>query len=367
VTIIRRQTNCFFFALSLTGLAYAGPLFHSDSAAVDLGRVPEGITRDVVFNISNPGDQPLQISIPTVPCACIVMGEQEFTIPPGETHPLVMKFDSLGFSGKTSRTIAVTTNAANYKLMQLEITADVYELFKLDAGKHIKLGYLQAEETAKQTIGVGSECIDLSSIAVGTSKETANENLIVSVSPPNVPATQESNLVLQKGVGQTITTTRQTRREVDVLIRAGTKLGPAKTSVIVSAVDPQNGQVVRKEIEFEATVVDPHIDVQEICFGFMRLNPANINPPQRTLKITSKGLSVDSVTISDIPTYIQAKKSSERPECVTLSLAPIPDQIKKIGVLRNALTVTYQRGATRVRRQIPLSLLIIPAASGGST
>lgn len=98
--------------LTLASTSWAAPELSVDHGSFSFGTITQGKKVQHNFQIKNSGDQPLQIKQLIASCGCTAATPSSTLIAPGKSAEIKVIFDSANFTGKVSKTVAMTTNAA---------------------------------------------------------------------------------------------------------------------------------------------------------------------------------------------------------------------------------------------------------------
>lgn len=128
-----------FAVLATAALASAQPSIHVDKPTIDLGRIEEGRTGEVVFAISNRGDAPLEILEATTTCTCIRFEVPRRVLPPGERLFIPAQYITTGHAGKESGAITLTTNDPASPRTQLIIMVDINAVYEMEPLGQLRL------------------------------------------------------------------------------------------------------------------------------------------------------------------------------------------------------------------------------------
>jgi hypothetical protein len=114
-----------FSSLSKEELANA-PVFKIDATTVDIGKMDQATTKDVIFNFENDGKRDLIIRYirPTCGCTAVQQGGKD-TYKPGESGTIKATFNSGSYQNKVTKAIYVYTNDPKHSENILMLTADV--------------------------------------------------------------------------------------------------------------------------------------------------------------------------------------------------------------------------------------------------
>ncbi|UCG32522.1 MAG: DUF1573 domain-containing protein [Phycisphaerales bacterium] len=110
-----------------------------DQPLIDLGRIEEGRTGEVVFAIQNRGDAPLEILDATTTCTCIRFEVPQRVLPPGERLFISARYVTTGHAGQESGAITLTTNDPQSPRTQLVITVDIDAAYEMEPLGQLRL------------------------------------------------------------------------------------------------------------------------------------------------------------------------------------------------------------------------------------
>jgi hypothetical protein len=103
--------------------AGTGPAIVVPERTRDLGTVRQGETVEAVFEVSNTGDEALEITVkPT--CGCTVV-DHDPAIAPGESGRITARIDTATLSGAIAKSLLVTSNDPTLGPLTLTVRADV--------------------------------------------------------------------------------------------------------------------------------------------------------------------------------------------------------------------------------------------------
>lgn len=122
------------------------------SSVIDAGMVVRGELSEHVFEISNEGDQALEIIEVSPACGCTVV-DFDRVIPPGASGRLVATLNTKSLRGPTAKTVRVFTNDDRNAQIDLVIKANVRTLVEVNPGYARFLAVLgQKPEPLKQVL-----------------------------------------------------------------------------------------------------------------------------------------------------------------------------------------------------------------------
>ncbi len=109
----------------------SGPIAKFDRLEHDFGQIPKlGGPVETVFQLTNTGSKPLQIDRITTSCGCTSADLEKMTIRPGETVPLVVKFDPNFHKepqGRLERVVTLFTNIPDQPEIEVKIYAEIID------------------------------------------------------------------------------------------------------------------------------------------------------------------------------------------------------------------------------------------------
>lgn len=93
----------------------------------DLGKIKQGVEISATFVIGNEGDGDLEIHAIKPDCGCTIatLSKSQRRVPPGDSVPLVVTFDSKGRFGIQDLIFQVSTNDRNHPIVQLKLKCNV--------------------------------------------------------------------------------------------------------------------------------------------------------------------------------------------------------------------------------------------------
>jgi len=101
----------------------AGPAIAVDTRAHNAGEVDRGTTVEEVFEVSNLGDEGLEIAVkPT--CGCTVV-EHDARIAAHSTGRIVARIDTAELAGPITKALLVSSNDRRLPALRLTVRADV--------------------------------------------------------------------------------------------------------------------------------------------------------------------------------------------------------------------------------------------------
>jgi len=152
--LTRMYTSALLLAAAAVVIS-AAPQITVDKATFNGGTVAENSTVEAVFKITNSGTEPLHITNVRPDCGCTVTA-YDSVIAPGKSGLIKPAVNLKGFrTGRMSRGVTVTSNAANTPSLRLMIEAHITAPVEASAG------YLSLTSGAKETTLLWSAKSDL--------------------------------------------------------------------------------------------------------------------------------------------------------------------------------------------------------------
>lgn len=130
----------------------AAQVIHVDPKSWDFGAMKQMETRTFTATITNKGGGLLKIGEVEADCGCTVPELQIKELPPGQSAPLKVEFNSKRFVGKVYKTVKIYSNDPSAPVTDIMITADVKASLVVDpAARRLGFGRLLEGETATRT------------------------------------------------------------------------------------------------------------------------------------------------------------------------------------------------------------------------
>ncbi len=136
--------------------AQGGPKLVVEKKVIDLGEVPQGVVKDVEFELRNEGSAPLRVKSVRPTCGCTV-AEFDKEIPVDGTGSVRAKLDTTGFKGAISKSILVMTDDPSVPTMTLAIKAVVQPYIDVMPRSLVRFNALQKEKAEQKVVLVGTE------------------------------------------------------------------------------------------------------------------------------------------------------------------------------------------------------------------
>lgn len=101
------------------------PVVSFDMLSCDMGDMNQGDSKEHTFQLTNKGKSDLIIRRVRSSCGCTAVAPSKNVVPPGETVPIKVTFNSRGKRGRQSKSITVITNDPKNPTTILRITSNV--------------------------------------------------------------------------------------------------------------------------------------------------------------------------------------------------------------------------------------------------
>jgi len=137
----------------------AGPRIALDATEIDLGEVQYGHSKSVRINISNKGDQPLDVIELRTSCGCTRTDMSDRSIAPGARAPLTVSFDATGIAaGRNTKTVFIDTNDPVQPVSEFRIFALVVQQIRVEPSNLVaRLPIFQEKLKFPLTVHNGSD------------------------------------------------------------------------------------------------------------------------------------------------------------------------------------------------------------------
>lgn len=111
--------------------AFAAPKVQFEKETLDFGKVKSGDPINVTFTLKNVGDSDLHITQVKPGCGCTKAAAKKPMLAPNESTTIDAVFNSAGFGGRISKSIAITTNDPDRGSLSLSIQGEVIPFAKV--------------------------------------------------------------------------------------------------------------------------------------------------------------------------------------------------------------------------------------------
>ncbi len=138
------------------GVARDLPKLVISEKIIDLGQVPQGAVKDVVFTLKNEGAAPLLIAAARPTCGCTV-ADFDKEIAPGESGEVRAKLDTSDFRGPISKSILVACNDPATPTVALAIRADVRPFIAVYPRPLVRFNTLEKQAAVQKITVAGTE------------------------------------------------------------------------------------------------------------------------------------------------------------------------------------------------------------------
>jgi hypothetical protein len=272
-------------------MGQGGPKVVVENKIVDLGEVPQGVVKDVSFELRNEGSGLLTIKSVRPTCGCTV-AEFDKEIPPDGKGTVRAKLDTTGFKGAISKSILVMTDDPRNPVLTLAIKAIVKPYIDVMPRSLVRFNALQKEEAEQKVVLVGTE---RSGPFTVTGVESDNDALEVSYRA--------------LGEDERIKGASETQYEIKIRLKDDAPVGPISSVVKVMTTAPK-AKVVEIKV-FGVLRALLRVTPPELQFGSIEATQA----PGRNLIVVSNrlGTSVDITEASiDDPAFTTEVVSVEK-------------------------------------------------------
>lgn len=127
-----------------------------DEKVIDLGEIPQGVVKDVVFTLRNEGGTTLHVRSVRPSCGCTV-AEFDEVIEPGSTGEVRAKLDTSNFKTAISKSIHVMSDDPMNPTMTLVIKAVVQPVIDVLPRALVRFNALQKEKAVQKVVLVGTK------------------------------------------------------------------------------------------------------------------------------------------------------------------------------------------------------------------
>ncbi len=108
------------FPQSIHGSSKKGAMIEFNTSIIDYDTITEGAKKNVCFQFTNTGDEPLIISSVISSCGCTTPSFDAKPVMPGKTGKITVKYNT-SLIGAFRKTIVVKSNAVNQRTSILTI------------------------------------------------------------------------------------------------------------------------------------------------------------------------------------------------------------------------------------------------------
>jgi len=271
-----------------TVAAQAAPKLVVEEKVIDLGEVPQGVVKDIEFELRNEGSGLLTVKSVRPTCGCTV-ADFDKEIPAGGTGSVRAKLDTAGFKGPISKSILVMTDDPSVPTMTLAIKAVVQPYINVMPRSLVRFNALQKEKAEQKVVLVGTE---RSGAFTVTGVESESDALEVSYR------------VL--GDGERIEGKSDTQYEVIIRLAEDAPVGPISSVVKVKTTAPE-AKVVEIKV-FGVLRALLRVTPPELQFGAVEAVQApgrNLiivnNRPGTSVEITEASINDPAFTTEIVP------------------------------------------------------------------
>lgn len=207
-------------AVDVAEAATGGPKAVAVKEVRDLGIVAKGEMLDVVFEIKNEGDAPLEITDVRPSCGCTVATYDE-TIAPGATGKVAIKIDTTNLLGPDSKRVTVLTNDASNPSIVLTVKSEVKPYLNAVPG-YARFNVVQAQEDGMVSQSVWAmDGAEFKILSVDVPQEFYSTKVRV--------ATEEERVENAEGV----------QYQVDLTLAKDAPIGPLTDTMVITTDHPE--------------------------------------------------------------------------------------------------------------------------------
>lgn len=137
----------------------AAPAIEFDKKVFDFGEIIAGDTAVCLFAFTNTGDSLLKILDMRTTCACAIADMEKKTFNPQEKGTIKAIFYSTGRKGKVTKSVFITTNIKENRVVRLAITGNVKRTWKCEPEK-VDFGEIGERTILIDTVEISTESTD---------------------------------------------------------------------------------------------------------------------------------------------------------------------------------------------------------------
>lgn len=147
-----------FLCACITGME-AAPEISFGSKTYDFGEIVMGDSAVCFFSFTNTGDSTLKILDMRTTCSCAIANLEKKMYEPHEKGTIKAIFYSTGRKGKVSKSVFVTTNIKEKRVVRLVITGHIKKTWKCEPEK-VDFGEIDDREVLVDSIEISTESMD---------------------------------------------------------------------------------------------------------------------------------------------------------------------------------------------------------------
>ncbi len=151
-------TVLLFICACITSIE-AAPEISFQSKSYDFGEIIMGDSAVCLFSFANTGDSTLKILDMRTTCSCAIADLEKKVFKPHETGTIKAIFYSTGRKGKISKSVFITTNIAENRVVRLVITGHIKKTWKCEPEK-VDFGEIDGREVLIDSVEISTESID---------------------------------------------------------------------------------------------------------------------------------------------------------------------------------------------------------------
>lgn len=233
---------------------------------IDLGKVPQGAVKNVVFKLKNEGTAPLMIRAARPTCGCTV-ADFDKEIAPGNTGEVRATLDTSGFRGPIAKSILVASNDPVNPTVALAIKADVRPFLAVYPRSILRFNVLQNQEAVQKVTVAGTERSGSYKLT-GAKAESSDFSV-------DIRKLDEKELLTEAG---------QPQYEVSVRLKKGVAPGPISTNVYLSTNSKEQPQIKLQVIGVVRALL--RVSPPQLQFGAVA---AKLGPARNLVVVSGKG------------------------------------------------------------------------------
>lgn len=153
------RTLPLLFLLAFFTTAAAAPEISFESKNFDFGEIIAGDTAVCLFFFTNTGDSTLKILDMRTTCACAIADLEKRTFEPHESGTIKAVFYSTGRKGKVTKSVFITTNIKEDRVVRLAIKGTIRKTWSCDPEK-VDFGEIGHRTVLVDTVEISTESVD---------------------------------------------------------------------------------------------------------------------------------------------------------------------------------------------------------------
>lgn len=145
--------------LLCSSLASAAPKITFENKTFDFGEIVAGDSVVCLFPFTNTGDSTLKILDMRTTCLCAIADLEKKAYEPGEKGTIRAIYYSTGRKGKATKSVFITTNIKEDRVIRLVITGNIKKTWKCEPEK-VDFGVIGDETMLIDTVIISTESTD---------------------------------------------------------------------------------------------------------------------------------------------------------------------------------------------------------------